>query len=177
MPAGLVQRERRGEWGDGVVEKWSTGTGPTSNSPSLLHPNAPNSDGISLPNRLEPWIFLPARRSVAQLGRAPALGAGCRRFKSCRSDHFSLSRLGATCRDSHPIPITDSLRLPAVQFWLPCKLPLSGQDSGAVWPHTRRLDGTGVREPAAVPAPNGQEFDSSKFFVMLMISGNIYSYL
>jgi hypothetical protein len=27
-------------------------------------------------------------RSVAQLGRAPALGAGCRRFKSCRSDHL-----------------------------------------------------------------------------------------
>lgn len=28
------------------------------------------------------------RRSVAQLGRAPALGAGSRRFESGRSDHF-----------------------------------------------------------------------------------------
>ncbi len=28
-------------------------------------------------------------RSVAQLGRAPVLGTGCRVFKSPRSDHFS----------------------------------------------------------------------------------------
>ena len=27
-------------------------------------------------------------RGVAQLGRAPALGAGCRRFESCLPDHF-----------------------------------------------------------------------------------------
>ena len=26
-------------------------------------------------------------RGVAQFGRVPALGAGCRRFKSCRLDH------------------------------------------------------------------------------------------
>ena len=42
-------------------------------------------------NALARWL-IPAimcvGRSVAQLGRAPALGAGCRRFKSCRSDHF-----------------------------------------------------------------------------------------
>ena len=30
------------------------------------------------------------RRGVAQLGSAPALGAGGRRFKSCRPDHFDL---------------------------------------------------------------------------------------
>ena len=30
-----------------------------------------------------------AGRSVAQLGRVPVLGTGCRRFESCRSDHFS----------------------------------------------------------------------------------------
>ena len=29
------------------------------------------------------WVLY---RNVAQLGRAPALGAGCRRFKSCHSD-------------------------------------------------------------------------------------------
>ena len=28
----------------------------------------------------------PQPRGVGQLGRPPALGAGCRRFKSCRSD-------------------------------------------------------------------------------------------
>ena len=28
----------------------------------------------------------PYSRGVGQLGRPPALGAGCRRFKSCRSD-------------------------------------------------------------------------------------------
>ena len=27
-------------------------------------------------------------RDVAQFGSAPALGAGCRRFKSCRPDHI-----------------------------------------------------------------------------------------
>ena len=27
-------------------------------------------------------------RGVAQFGRVPALGAGCRRFESCRLDHF-----------------------------------------------------------------------------------------
>ena len=28
------------------------------------------------------------RRDVAQFGSAPALGAGCRRFESCRPDHI-----------------------------------------------------------------------------------------
>ena len=32
-----------------------------------------------------------AGRSVAQLGRVPVLGTGCRRFESCRSDHFLFS--------------------------------------------------------------------------------------
>ena len=27
-------------------------------------------------------------RGVAQFGRVPALGAGCRRFESCRLDHY-----------------------------------------------------------------------------------------
>ena len=31
-------------------------------------------------------------RGVAQFGRVPALGAGCRRFKSCRLDHIYLGR-------------------------------------------------------------------------------------
>jgi hypothetical protein len=35
-------------------------------------------------------------RGVAQLGRAPALGAGCRRFESCLPDHPSFLRRGAT---------------------------------------------------------------------------------
>ena len=35
-------------------------------------------------------VGLFVRRGVAQFGRAPALGAGGRRFKSCRSDQFSL---------------------------------------------------------------------------------------
>ena len=30
-----------------------------------------------------------AHRAVAQFGSAPALGAGCRRFKSCQPDHES----------------------------------------------------------------------------------------
>jgi hypothetical protein len=29
-------------------------------------------------------------RDVAQLGSAPALGAGCRRFKSCHPDFYSI---------------------------------------------------------------------------------------
>ena len=37
------------------------------------------------------------RRGVAQLGSAPALGAGGRRFKSCRPDHLPDS-LGVFCR-------------------------------------------------------------------------------
>lgn len=37
-----------------------------------------------------------SHRSVAQLGSAPGLGPGCRRFKSCRSDQISnLTRPGA----------------------------------------------------------------------------------
>ena len=30
--------------------------------------------------------LIPRRRGVAQPGSAPALGAGCRRFESCRPD-------------------------------------------------------------------------------------------
>ena len=33
-------------------------------------------------------ILPSCRRGVAQLGSAPALGAGGRRFKSCRPDHI-----------------------------------------------------------------------------------------
>lgn len=48
--------------------------------------------GGSIPSRAT--IFMPASqdvrlflyRGVAQPGRAPALGAGCRRFESCRPD-------------------------------------------------------------------------------------------
>ncbi len=42
--------------------------------------------GGSIPSR----AILPAlaqQRGVAQPGRAPALGAGCRRFESCRPDY------------------------------------------------------------------------------------------
>src|SRR5690349_17987135 len=41
---------------------------------------------VVCPKRLEPAPSL--RRGVAQPGRAPALGAGCRRFKSSRPDHL-----------------------------------------------------------------------------------------
>lgn len=37
-------------------------------------------------------------RGVAQLGRAPALGAGGRRFKSCHPDHKDLKRAGDPAR-------------------------------------------------------------------------------
>ncbi len=33
-------------------------------------------------------------RDVAQLGSAPALGAGCRRFKSCHPDWFQSLAIG-----------------------------------------------------------------------------------
>ena len=39
--------------------------------------------------RVRPPPFAPYYPDVAQLGRAPALGAGCRMFKSCHLDQYS----------------------------------------------------------------------------------------
>ena len=39
------------------------------------------------------------RRGIAQPGRAPALGAGCREFESLYPDHFRWSSSGALIRD------------------------------------------------------------------------------
>src|SRR6266849_1173732 len=45
---------------------------------------------VVVAKRLEPAPSL--WRGVAQPGRAPALGAGCRRFESSRPDHFGDDR-------------------------------------------------------------------------------------
>ena len=42
-----------------------------------------NSEDVGL-NPTTPTIY----RDVAQFGRAPGLGPGCRRFKSCHPDHY-----------------------------------------------------------------------------------------
>jgi hypothetical protein len=56
------------------------------------------------------------RRGVAQPGSAPALGAGCRRFKSCRPDHNSngASRASEASRGVAPtiIPAHPRLKRP-----------------------------------------------------------------
>jgi hypothetical protein len=44
-------------------------------------------------------------RDVAQLGSAPALGAGCRRFKSCHPD-FLLSKNKAVSVFQSSVPLT-----------------------------------------------------------------------
>ena len=58
-------------------------------------------------------------RDVAQLGSAPALGAGCRRFKSCHPDK-SESSLSFRFRSRYrtlPHPFGKSLVLILSQFW------------------------------------------------------------
>ena len=53
-------------------------------------------------------------RGVAQLGSAPALGAGCRRFKSSRPDHIILvSVLQPGPRHiafTRPVPLVDPIQ-------------------------------------------------------------------
>jgi dienelactone hydrolase len=39
-------------------------------------------------------------RAVAQFGSAPALGAGCRRFKSCQPDQYRVISLGGYSSDA-----------------------------------------------------------------------------
>ena len=65
-------------------------------------------------SRPEPPFFLPKFRlffirGVAQPGRAPALGAGCRRFESCRPDQILPSI--THCRRCNPF---------TVRFFLSC---------------------------------------------------------
>ncbi len=50
--------------------------------------------GGSIPSRATIFVSTALRqRGVAQPGRAPALGAGCRRFESCRPDKKALFRV------------------------------------------------------------------------------------
>ena len=56
-------------------------------------------------------------RSVAQPGRAPALGAGCRRFESCRSDHFFFNGPRGTTALMLVTPPFDSAMLPFQPFF------------------------------------------------------------
>ena len=55
---------------------------------------------------------LNGRRDVAQFGSAPALGAGCRRFESCRPDHMRVWFNGRTeafqASNAGSIPVTRS---------------------------------------------------------------------
>ena len=56
------------------------------------------------------------RRDVAQFGSAPALGAGCRRFESCRPDHMRVWFNGRTeafqASNAGSIPVTRSIKVP-----------------------------------------------------------------
>ena len=56
------------------------------------------------------------RRDVAQFGSAPALGAGCRRFESCRPDHMRVWFNGRTeafqASNAGSIPVTRSIKTP-----------------------------------------------------------------
>ena len=63
-------------------------------------------------------------RDVAQFGSAPALGAGCRRFESCRPDHIcgrssmvepQPSKLMTRVRFPSPAPETTQVR--ALKLW------------------------------------------------------------
>ena len=47
-----------------------------------------------LPHLAADWISFYFIRGVAQSGSAPALGAGSRRFKSSRPDHFYIFLVG-----------------------------------------------------------------------------------
>ena len=75
---------------DGLMDVWIVEAKPGRIHP-LIHLSI-NPAHYPVPANFVAITAIPAmmgaRRSVAQLGRAPALGAGCRRFKSCRSDHF-----------------------------------------------------------------------------------------
>ena len=55
-------------------------------------------------------------RDVAQPGSAPALGAGCRRFESCRPDHTRVWFNGRTeafqASNAGSIPVTRSIKTP-----------------------------------------------------------------
>ena len=89
MAPGAVQRERQAERINGLVDSRIVKTKRDWINLPLQPPLCRS------PNGLARWpirAMIGPRRSVAQLGRAPALGAGCRRFKSCRSDHFTFPR-------------------------------------------------------------------------------------
>src|ERR1700690_2969919 len=55
--------------------------------------------------------MIAARRSVAQPGRALALGARRRRFKSCRSDHFSSGRFALAFDYSQVVHIFGDIQM------------------------------------------------------------------
>ena len=59
---------------------------------------------------------LNGRRDVAQFGSAPALGAGCRRFESCRPDQSRVWFNGRTeafqASNAGSIPVTRSIKTP-----------------------------------------------------------------
>ena len=59
---------------------------------------------------------LNGRRDVAQFGSAPALGAGRRRFESCRPDHMRVWFNGRTeafqASNAGSIPVTRSIKMP-----------------------------------------------------------------
>ena len=59
---------------------------------------------------------LMAHRAIAQFGSAPALGAGCRRFESCRPDHMRVWFNGRTeafqASNAGSIPVTRSIKTP-----------------------------------------------------------------
>ncbi len=52
-------------------------------------------------------------RGVAQPGRAPALGAGCRKFESCRPDHFKQAKPFLFSAAGHAFFLVPLLKCPA----------------------------------------------------------------
>lgn len=79
------------------------GTGLFDRTKCLL-PTADSLDcsrlGLAFLTRRNSWRNVKQERGVAQPGRAPALGAGGRRFESGRPDHFALRPRNRACRHS-----------------------------------------------------------------------------
>ena len=102
-------------------------------------------------------------RDVAQFGSAPALGAGCRRFKSCRPDHIcgrsssvepQPSKLMRRVRLPSPAPETQQARSPCG----PGLFPAAGRGSNPVpGAELRKRASVSQRSPQGAPAPQRGE--------------------
>ena len=87
------------------------------------------------------WVL----RDVAQFGSAPALGAGCRRFESCRPDHMRVWFNGRTeafqASNAGSIPVTRSIKTPGQSLMssgLFCLCPKMCATWGPNWGQARK---------------------------------------